>query len=513
LLYFRSAGMRTALALSSIHLLLMFAVAPILYKLGFGFDAFVHRATETWIHTHGSILPKQPYYIGQYAFVVWLAHLTGTSIGLVDIYLVPLLAALFVPGTIVLSLRAAWDMPNRYALWSVWLVPFVPFLSFHLTTPYNLALFFTILAIFTMLPFLLGSAALVTHPLIGVPVFLFCLGGALLRKLRTGPWRNWALVLSPLFTLLAPPLMFTINGIRAGVSFPNVTNPLTHIPDFLSLFARPYWYAKDAPAVFELLYAWQWLLVPTTIALATFGWYAVKKERWNPLLMLYPLTALSFLASAWLLKSWIIFPDVVAYEQGDYPLRLIKASIIFLLPFAGYGLSVLVRYTKTKRARYSFIATTALLLMLSLYLSYPQRNAKARFPGFNVTASDFRAVEWIHNRHTSYDYIVLSNQLVSAAALTNYSFAKYFDTPNGAIFYYALPTGGLLYQEYGHMLYQGQKREFMEHAMDIAGVDTAYFVVNSYWANATAIIAEAQKNANESHRIDDGKVWIFLYER
>ena len=114
---------------------------------------------------------------------------------------------------------------------------------------------------------------------------------------------------------------------------------------------------------------------------------------------------------------------------------------------------------------------------------------------------------------TTYDYIVLSNQLTSAAALTEYSFAKYFNTEKGELFYYAIPTGGPLYQEYGHMLYEGQKRTYMETAMDLVGVQTAYFVVSEYWANADDIIEGAKQTADSWHVIDDGKIWIFVYKR
>ena len=151
--------------------------------------------------------------------------------------------------------------------------------------------------------------------------------------------------------------------------------------------------------------------------------------------------------------------------------------------------------------------------MLSFYLSYPQRNPKARFPGLNITVSDFKAIKWIHNRHSEYDYIVLSNQLISAAALTKYSFAKYFNTPTGEIFYYSVPTGSLLYQQYGKMLYEGQKRQYMIDAMNLVGVKKAYFILNSYWAGFDKIKKGAEQTADSWTVIDEGKVWIFEYNR
>ena len=177
----------------------------------------------------------------------------------------------------------------------------------------------------------------------------------------------------------------------------------------------------------------------------------------------------------------------------------------------------------------------ALFITLSFYFSYPQRNIKSRFPGFNVTASDFKAAEWIHEREKKsspplegvvrggtlteqndehdIDYIVLSNQLVAVAALTNYSFIKTYNTPLGEFFYYSIPTGGPMYKYYGQMLYEGQKREYMEAAMDLVGVDTAYFVINNYWAGSHLITEGAKNTADSWKMIDDGKVWVFVYGR
>ena len=63
------------------------------------------------------------------------------------------------------------------------------------------------------------------------------------------------------------------------------------------------------------------------------------------------------------------------------------------------------------------------------------------------------------------------------------------------------------------MIYQGQKREYMIEAMNLTGVDTAYFVVTSYWANANKIIAGAKKTANSWQIFDGGDVWVFVYQR
>ena len=516
------------ICLTSLHFFVGLSVAALIYPLGYGFDAFIHRVTENWIQIHGFIAPKQPYYIGQYSLIVLLSNVTHLKVFFIDVWLVPALAALTIPNIVIKSLKKI--MPSEFlATISFWIIACVPFLLLSLTTPHNLVLLFSIILVFLnfsqlhtrgsfLLSFLLGAAALFTHPLIGAPIFIFTIVAFLLQKFENNKKISIAILSLTFVTLcLLLPAMFTLNGLRIGGHIPTLSNPFTHITTFLDLFKRPYWYAKTSPLRFELLYVFERLLIPVVVLLGVYGFIHSKKsfKNTNLLLWLFPVTALGLFVDAWLLRSWIVFPDVVAYEQGDYPMRLVHTSIIFLLPFAMYGFQAIYTQIKLKLVLKNIfvIVIIPIILSLALYLSYPQRNIKVRFPGYNVTQSDFKAVEWIHSQNSTYNYIVLSNQLVSAAALTDYSFAKYFDTPNGQLFYYSIPTGGEMYKYYGKMIYEGQKREYMEQAMDVVGVHKAYFVVNSYWANSKDIIAEAKRTANSYHSIDDGKVWVFEYIR
>jgi len=432
------------------------------------------------------------------------------------------------------------------------------------------------------MPLLIAAAALVTHPLLGMPLLITSIVVFFLQKTKC---KRIILLLLFIAIAVSAPALFALNNLRVGVGWPTFTNPLANIDRFVELFERPYWYLKNAPLMFEVLYGWERLIVPVVVGLALLGIFLSSRAKschatarrdeversvaadasayenatephshhndrflhfarrlrsegfgrndrnarparagfaslrmTKYQLLLFPTISLALFIGGWLLRNWIVFPDVVAYEQGDFPLRLIRASLIFLLPFAIYGLfaifeklnKIYINSTKLILLNFVQFILIPLVLMLSFYLSYPQRNIKARFPGYNITASDFKAVEWIHNRHSDYNYIVLSNQLVSAAALTNYSFAKYF--PNG-IFYYALPTGGPQYQDYGRMLYEGQKREYMLSAMDRVGADTGYFVINKYWANSDKIIESAKLGADDWEVVDDGRVWVFVYKK
>lgn len=501
----------------SLHFFTAWSIAALLYPLGFGFDAFVHRATEFWIQTHGFILPKEPYYIGQYASMVWLGNITAIPVFFLDIFFVPVFAAISLP------FRAGWRYPA-----SAFLILFLPALALFLTTPHNVALLLSILCVFAIdkvfhentsfkEPSLLALAALATHPLIGAPLIVFTFAAFIIHTFQSRILHAVTVIAATFVIAFTPIFLFSIQIWRVTRALPSIANPLRNINSFLSLFERPYWYASHAPRRFELLYAWEQLIVPATILLCATGLILfIRKEKKIAIPSLSLAGSIALFTSAFLLRSWIVFPNVVSYEQGDYPVRLIHASILFLLPFGGYAIATVVSHWHAKRARVltaCAAVVASVLLMFSLYLSYPQRNIKVRFPGFNVTSADFHAVEWIHGQHSSYEYIVLANQLTSAAALAEYSFARYFSSPAGPLFYYSLPTGGPLYRDYGRMIYEGQKREYMMHAMDLAGVRTAYFVVNRYWARAEDIIASAKKTADRSQSIDDGAVWVFEYNR
>jgi len=530
--YNRSQTNTSTYLLTSLHLFVGLSVTSILYPLGYGFDAFIHRATENWIAEYGFISPKTPYYIGQYSLIVFLSHITALPLKWIDIYLVPVLASLTLPAVIIFSLKEVFVKKAHLAPYLFWLVSFLPFLTLSLTTPHNIVVLFTLLSVFCLLLalfekfpiwilFLFATASIATHALIGIPLFVVIFFFFIVSNLKNVNKVKIPLLLLVVSLAALLPLMFTFNAIRINAPLPQINNPIEKIPQFLELFARPYWYAKTSPIYFELLYVFERLIVPIVLGLAIVGAFTLGKEKKNKHLWIFTTSFFGFFVSAFTLAGTIVFPDVVAYEQKDYPLRLIRVSILFLLPAAMYGAAILTEkiqtlkiITKNKKIFFALaLLGLSVVLTTVLYLSYPQRNAKSRFPGFNVTSSDIQTVEFIHNRQPDYNYIVLSNQLVSAAALEKYSFAKYFPTSHGELFYYAIPTGGKLYEYYGKMIYQGQKREYMEEAMNVVGVRRAYFVVNKYWANSDRIVAGAKQTADEYFSIDDGKAWVFVYTK
>ena len=311
--------------------------------------------------------------------------------------------------------------------------------------------------------------------------------------------------------------MFAVYLKLGGHNFPVFLNPLDHIGKFLELFERPFWYRQNSPVLFELLYLWQRLIIPIVIGFSIIG-FLVKKQK-KVVEYIFPLTTLGFWIAAWLLRTWIIFPNVIVQEQGGYPIRLLVIGLLFLIPWSMYGFyyigrSLIEEITSISKTGWMtiFVISGSLLLMVSLYFSYPQRNPKVYFTGFNVTQHDVQAVEWIDNDNEDYNYTVLANSVTSVAAMTKYSFIKHFQTDVGELYYYSIPTGGPLYKIYQKMLYEDQKHEYMDEAMELTGTDKSYFVVNWYWDNFDKIVEGAKQSADSWEIIND-KIWIFTYTR
>ena len=56
-------------------------------------------------------------------------------------------------------------------------------------------------------------------------------------------------------------------------------------------------------------------------------------------------------------------------------------------------------------------------------------------------------------------------------------------------------------------------RKTMLEAMNLAGVNTGYFVINKYWWAFPKIIEEAKIEANSWQSINNGEVYIFEYDK
>ncbi|MFH1767413.1 MAG: hypothetical protein ABH826_05020 [Patescibacteria group bacterium] len=162
------------------------SIAAIAYPNGFGFDPFIHRATVSHIIEFGTITPKPLYYIGQYALELSAAHIFSLPVAILDPFLVPILASLILIFSAYIGFSQILNKLPLVAVLSVFLLPLSAFI---ITTPQSLAYIFTTALLFLSLPkliekentpaswllVLLAIAAMVTHPLAGIPAVIYLL--------------------------------------------------------------------------------------------------------------------------------------------------------------------------------------------------------------------------------------------------------------------------------------------------------------------------------------------------
>ena len=122
----------------------MYSVAAILYKYGFGFDAFIHCATEVWIKRMVLSCQKPRTTSVSIVFVVWLSNLTRIPIFILMSTRPRSRGTTLRP--LSYSPQTRLGCPIRKSALALWLIPFVPFLPFT-SQLHNLALLFTILCV------------------------------------------------------------------------------------------------------------------------------------------------------------------------------------------------------------------------------------------------------------------------------------------------------------------------------------------------------------------------------
>lgn len=526
---YRASNLQIKMASTIMVMFLHSAIILFVYQIGFGFDPFVHRATMSWINDFGVIFPKQPYYIGQYVLTILAQTATGLSIHTLDRWLMPLLGSIFLPIVSISSIAPYLKKSTHISwFWSFWIIPLYAFISYGVTVPYIFSVFFTLVAIFAAIASRTNSLsrfvswiaiilAAITQPLIATPTIAWLFFVTVFPRHQAKHRWIYVIVLAGIIGLTVPAI-FTLQALRVGSGFPLLTNPLTTLPEFLAIFARPYWYLPERSSlILEGLYLWQRLLAPLIGIIGLIGIWLMRKHPYRDIAFMSLSGVLGVWITAWLLRSWFVFPGVITYEQINYPTRLLVTSVLFVFPWAMISIQHLTQWFWQHKqaviARTIFITGVTSLLVVSLYLSYPQRNHKARYPGYNVTRYDIEAVQWIDAQEDTDQYLVLANQIVSAAALQELRFRTYFDTPQGELYQYPIPTGGPLYQFYGPMLYDDNKQETIQKAMTLVDVDSAYVVVNGYWGNLHEIVYELSQVADVTHMIGSGHVWVFGFER
>lgn len=502
--------------LAALSIAVVTAIAPIIYRNGYGYDGFIHRATEQVFLYAGTLAPKPPYYIGQYVFVTWLTRTFGFSLNAVDNALVPV-AAFLIPFFAAFTFDR-----SRRAFAIIGLAFLFPFGAMIATTPQSFSYLLGIASVFLALtttlprkvPFLFALWAVAAHPLGGLPFLGSVTALGLQSSHRLLPIAHLqnkrALALLKtiiiLLTILSVPLAFAFHSSRSSVSIQWNFSHLS-IPFLLSSFP-PFLFPAHATlwADWAMFVAWA-----TPIVLLFLASYACIKNRdrrntWLTLFILGVGTA----AAGIFLNLVGDFTFLIDYERGQYAERLFIIAHLFLLPVALDGFATMIK----RLFRQPGINILAGILLLSAwragaaYVALPRHDAAIVGHGWSVGRADQDAVRWIDQDASGRPYTVLANQSVSAAAVQAFGFKRYA----GDVFYYPVPTGGKLYRLYLRAVEKDPSRSTVHEAAALGKSDIVYVVLNDYWQHADRAAQALEKTSDRSIAFDRGRVRVYRFD-
>ncbi len=503
--------------------LLSLGLLPLVYPLGFGFDPFIHQASEKLLTLSGTITPKPLYYLGQYTIVTTLSQVLHLPIAVVDTWVLPLLASLSLPLGLEL-LTSAWRLEKPWRNWLLLLPLAFALSSFTYTTPQGLSNLWALLTLILLaarlsganvprlLLWLLAGATAATHPLTGLPTLgVLALAWAVFEIPAGTPWRTKAILGAAATTALIVPASFLIFGwLKPGPASLKLNYDMlgslrglgeaiaSHLP-FLPQFV-------NLP---DVVYLWGRPLTLTFLLLAASGYYSARRDV--PKLQLFGYAGALLAAGYLVLKLAAQFPGLPAYEQDFYTVRLWDLALMSLWPLALIGGYQVMRWLWQKLSiPLSFVVAGALVLTASFYLTYPRVDTWHRDTAYNTTPADAEAVQLIDHVAGSTPYVVLANQAVAAAAIREFGFTHYY----AGNFYYPVPTGtNPLYQVYSAATETGTPtRATVARAAELGGVNQVYLVLNRYWADFLTLTPVAIKEANQRWVVADDRVEVFRYD-
>jgi hypothetical protein len=515
---YRPRGQWLYLLLGSVHLFLTYSLVLWAYEINFGFDPFVHQATENILLHSGTISPKPFLYIGHYSLVNWAATFTGLNLILLDRLLVPLLTALLLPAAFFFAFTHSQEEKNRPVLLSLLGFPIL-LMPFYFSVPQNLANLFLLLTVLLAgiylrhkgfpltLLWLLAAATALIHPFSGLPLLVYV---AIVSLFSLGkPKLSRRQLLSALVALIAAgifilPLALIIAG-DAGHAGPALAADnqqaaqLGQWVPFYSVYHLVYLIGKNHALLLALLAAGGlWLL-----------W---KKKQFS---LLSASVFLFLILSIDVSILELLKLPIIDYELPEFIGRFWQIGLLFLTPLIFTAVVHLVAKSLNRRRSLLPAATVFFIILTAttgLYLSYPRVDGFTKTRAYATSSYDIAAVRWIQQDAAGRDYVVLANQAVAAAALQEFGFQKYFRTAQGELFYYPIPTTSPLYDIYLDMVYISPSKNRLEQAMEMADVETGYFVVNDYWLDYAKIVEQAKVEFTNYEIIDD-KLAIFKLQR
>lgn len=472
----------------------------LIYRLGFGYDPFVHQAAERYLVEHGTLSPPSILYAGYYGIVATFAQITTIDPALIDRTLVPILAPILI-FVLIRKTRARWSEAEgrRELLLLPWLIPF---LSLTFTVPHNVTYLLLIIAIL-LLPFWqekrwlwigmwLSVWTLLIHPLIGIPLSVLVLSGWLVNRSS-----RLAVLVAGLFpvggTIIAFGLYVLQNhGQVLAFEGARMTGALR------TLFGLPL-FSPDISWSWRLLYSgfaiWPWVL----IAVGYFGLRRLPPAHcvWRRILVSL---ALSVALSALLLAAFVRIPNILPSEQFEFALRLRSTLPIFFLP----GLLLAAEYWWPTRLERQVILGILLSVFATAiwYGSYPQFNPVITRSAPGLGKADVAAVKAIEQLSGQKPYVALTPQMVSAAALADIGFEREITTTAGSRYPYPIPTGGELYQQYLRFWYEPDCQVVLQKVANFTSARPIFVVIPHAWDPRGVVRLRVNRCADKREVID-----------
>lgn len=485
------------------------SVAPLLYRLGFGFDGFLHVATEKIILASGTLTPKPFYYIGQYVFTTWIARMSALPIDHVDRWLIPAGAALLLPLAAYLGMKK--DDPP-WGIFLLFLAPLAPFIA---TTPQSFAYLLGFAALLLcrgvhengrvhpLAPLLLALWAVAVHPLAGLPIVLIvaalCIAGFEPKGMKKmASIVSWVLVVG---SAIAVPLAFYVLSLHGSTPITwNIASIFTASPWQSLLASLTPWLGNR----FVVWPAWTTLAIralPVLLfvsGIASIVWSRDEERKRTALLVG---AAIGLTVAAAILKSAGDFAFLIDYERGNYADRLNLLALFCLVPASFPALELLCERMRrvTPFVGATFLAGCLAVAAAQAYDALPRNDALITGHGWSVGQSDIAAVKAIDRDAAGSAYTVLADQSVSAAAVSQLGFKRY----NDDVFFYPIPTGGKLYDEYLRMTYSEPSLDTIKDAARLGGTNLVYVVLNDYWWNADNLVESLGAISNDNWTFGD----------
>lgn len=498
------------------HAILMTSLAVFVFPLGFGFDPFIHRTALLHIFQEGILEPKTPYYTGMYTTLVGIGHvISAQTMLLFERLLVPIFAPIMIIVTSAFSLRKAGAKRFVPIMSLVFFV--VPMQWLIMTTPQALANTFFVLMLLGAITtvhkrrayvgfmWLCALAGMAIHPLSGIPAVMFASAVHISHVRRS--MRHYVIAgIIMLGGAVALPLVMII----AQHGFSDV---LVHILNGIGIPHFP-WNLSFVHAFeprLHLLYSGRFLLGLLLLTIVLLSIVQVFKtatfRRFN--LMFLSLSAILFI-NAVILSNGIDISNVIAYEQRDFSERVMQLCILALIPlFMSGTYYVCERLQMLPRFVYRLsLIFGALFFTTSLYFLYPQHTPYERDRGYTVSQDDFETVRTIEER-SGEPYIVLANQAVSSVGLYTFGFERYLPSEYGELYFYPIPTGGVMYSYYLDVVQDAPARDIVQEAMEVAGVKKLFVVLSPYWWNADALAIQLEAESDGFFSVDGNRVFEF----